>query len=375
MTRRRLAILSPGGIGGGAFAQGQPALGNLVARLAKRFDVVFYSLARVEPGFSPSGYSLRQPGGIATTINLKGARWVDLARRFAADHLARPFDWIASFWGYPMGTFALGLARVVRVPVAVLLLGAETADVPAIAYGHLGGAVSGRLVVETCRRADALIAVSQFQLKALETRGLSRQDAHVVPIGGEAELFRFETKTRSPPLKILHVGNLTAVKDQTTLLRAFAHVRAVVDARLRIIGDGEQRPRIETLIRELGIGGSVELTGAVPFLTMPEHYHWADMFLLTSLSEGQNRSVTEAAMCGVLQVSTPVGHLADLGEEVAVIVKTGDPQDISHRILSIVGDAAGWQRRVRQAGAWAAAHDMSWTVDRLTAILKDLVRS
>src|SRR4051812_13123041 len=110
MIRRRVAIFSPGGIGGGAFTQGQPALGSLVSRLADPFEVTFYSLGRVDPGFAPIGYSLRQPKSSAAVVSVRGIRWLDLARQFLTEHLRRPFERVLSFWGYPMGTFALALA-------------------------------------------------------------------------------------------------------------------------------------------------------------------------------------------------------------------------------------------------------------------------
>jgi glycosyltransferase involved in cell wall biosynthesis len=372
MSRRRLAIFSPGGIGSGAFSQGQPAIASLVGALAARFELTFYSLAAVDPGFTADGYRLRAPPGTAGRARLRGARWAELARRFALDHRAARYDRLLALWGYPMGAFVVALSRLWRLPAAVVLLGGETADVPAIGYGQLGRPIAGRLVRETCRRADALVAVSRYQLDRLAARGLSRSDAQVVPIGAEAELFPFEVKRRGPPLKLLHVGNLTAVKDQATLLRAFARLRSEVDARLRIVGEGEARGALEALIQELGLSASVELTGAVPFRTVPDHYRWADMFVLTSLSEGQNRSLTEAAMCGVLQVSTPVGHIADLGDAVAVVARAGDPANIAARIAAVARDADGWERRVRAARAWAERHDLGWTVDRLTEILNGL---
>ena len=375
MSRKRLAIFAPGGIGVGAFSQGLPALGSLVASLAERFEVTFYSLSPVNPGFAPEGFSLRAP---SAAVDVKGARWLDLARRFLADHLTARYDRLLSLWGYPIGAFVVGLSRMVRVPAAVMLLGAETADVPSIGYGHLGRPLSRRLVIETCRRADALVAVAQSQLDALARCGFARPDDHLVPIGAEAALFPFEAQPRASadpfvkPLKILHVGNLTGVKDQATLLRAFALLPATLDARLRIVGDGSLRGEIVALIHQLGLDRLVELTGAVSFAEMPSHYRWADMFVLTSLSEGQNRSLTEAAMCGVLQVSTPVGHIADLGETVAVVVRAGDPRHVAARIVGIAADADGWNRRVRAARGWAATHDMAWTVERLSAILEGL---
>ncbi|HEY6475924.1 MAG TPA: glycosyltransferase, partial [Polyangia bacterium] len=357
------------GIGGGAFAQGLPALGSLVAALAERFDVTFYSLASIHPGFAPAGYRLRAPPPALDAVPIKGVRWADLARRFGADHRAARYDRLLSLWGYPMGAFAVGLGRALGVPTAVMMLGAETADVPAIGYGHFRRGLTRRLVIETCRRAEALVAVSEAQLEALAARGLRRPDAHLVPIGAEPELFAFAPQPRRPPLKIVHAANLTAVKDQATLLRAFARVRAVTDARLRIVGDGSLRGALERLARELGVTDDVEMTGAVPFASMPDHYRWADMFVLTSLSEGQNRALTEAAMCGVLNVSTPVGHIAALGEAAAVVVRAGDPHDVADRILAIARDPTGWDRRVQTAHAWAAAHDMLWTVARMTEIL------
>jgi glycosyltransferase involved in cell wall biosynthesis len=336
--------------------------------LAERFDVTFYSLSPVNPGFAPKGFRLRAP---SATVDVKGARWLDLARRFLADHLTARYDRLLSLWGYPIGPVVVGLSRMLRVPAAVMLLGAETADVPSIGYGHLGQPLSRRLVIETCRRADALVAVAQSQLDALAGCGFARPDDEVVPIGAEAALFPFEVKRRAP-LKILNVGNLTPIKDQATLLRAFALLPRALDARLRIVGEGSLRGELDALSRELRIADAVELTGAVPFTSMLDHYRWANMFVLTSLSEGQNRSLTEAAMCGVLQVSTPVGHIADLGETVAVVVRPGDPRQIADRIVGIAGDADGWRRRVRAARAWAESHDMAWTVERLSGVLEGL---
>ncbi len=373
MIRKRLAILSPGGIGDGAFSQGLPAIGSLVASLAERFEVTYYALAPVARGFAaPAGYRLRAPHAAVDAINVKGLRWGELARRFLADHLATRYDRLLSLWGYPMGAFVVGLARTCRLPVAVMLLGAETADLPEIGYGQLGRPFSRRLVIETCRRTDALVAVAQAQLDALARHGFARPDDHVVPIGAEALLFPFEQKPRALPLKILHVGELTAVKDQATLLRAFALLPRALEARLRIVGEGSLRGALDALRHELRIADAVDLVGAVPCACMPDHYRWADVLVLTSLSEGQNRALTEAAMCGVLQVSTPVGHIADLGETVAVVVRAGDPRHVADRIAGIASDADGWGRRVRAARGWAASHDLAWTVDRLSGILEGL---
>jgi glycosyltransferase involved in cell wall biosynthesis len=304
---------------------------------------------------------------------VRGARWLALAARFAADQVRSPCDALLSFWGYPMGAYAVALGRLARKPTAVVLLGAETADLPAINYGHLGRRASRQRLLRACARADALVAVSRFQLDRLAAHDFRREDAHVVPLGAEPEMFPFAPKPPGMPLKIIHVSNLTEVKDQATLLRGFARLRGAIEARLRIVGADHMRGEMQRLARTLAIGDHLEFTGPVPYAEMPAHYRWADMAVLTSLSEGQNRGLTEAAMCGVLMVGTPVGHLYDLGEDAAVLVKTGDPEHLARRIQEIAADGAGWRRRVDAARAWAAAHDIEWTVARLGEIVDGLI--
>ena len=334
--------------------------------------MTFYSLAQAGPAFAPAGFRFRAPPPFVERANVRGSRWLALAARFAADRVAGRYDAMLSFWGYPMGAFAVALARLARVPAAVMLLGAETADLPAIRYGHLRDAASRRRVLWTCERAPSLIAVSRYQIDRLAARGLRRDDASVVPLGAEAEMFPFVAKRPGTPLRILHVANLTEVKDQTTLLRAFALLRRDVAARLRIVGEDHLAGAVQRLADSLGLRAHVEFTGAVPYAEMPSHYRWADMFVSTSLSEGQNRGLTEAAMSGVLLVSTPVGHIHDLGSSAAVLINAGDPEDVAARIREIVADPAGWRRRVEAARAWAAAHDMDWTVGRIGQIIEGL---
>jgi glycosyltransferase involved in cell wall biosynthesis len=343
-------------------------------RLAKRFAVTFYSLAGANPDFRPDGFRLRAPPAPVVRAGVRGSRWLALAGLFGADQVGgHRCDAVLSFWGYPMGAFAVGLARMARRPAIVMLLGAETADLPAIHYGHLGRPVARRLLFGACARAASLIAVSRYQLERLEARGFSRPDAHVIPIGPEANQFPFVAKRPGTPVRILHVSNLTAVKDQGTLVRAFARLRSLgVDAKLRIVGEDNLGGEIQRLTDAVGVRNDVEFTGAVPYAEMPAHYRWADIALSTSLSEGQNLGLTEAAMSGVLVVGTPVGHLHDLGDEAAVLVKAGDPEDVARRIAAIVGDAPGWQRRVNAARAWASAHDMGWTIDRIGEIIDGL---
>lgn len=108
-------------------------------------------------------------------------------------------------------------------------------------------------------------------------------------------------KQGEPPL-VLGVGRLTEQKDFETLIRAFALVRAQRMVRLMILGEGELRPQLETLVSQLGLGNDVALPGFVanPFAYMAR----ASVFVLSSRWEGLPTVLIEAMACGVPVVST-----------------------------------------------------------------------
>ena len=101
---------------------------------------------------------------------------------------------------------------------------------------------------------------------------------------------------------ILGVGRLVIQKDFPNLIRAFAIVRQQRPARLVILGEGEERPKLEALIRELGLTADVSLPGfaANPYSYMAN----ATVFALSSIYEGFGNVVAEAMATGTSIVST-----------------------------------------------------------------------
>jgi glycosyltransferase involved in cell wall biosynthesis len=142
----------------------------------------------------------------------------------------------------------------------------------------------------------------------------------------------------SPPV-LLGVGRLVAQKDFPTLLKAFARVRAVREARLVILGEGKERERaaLEALVRELGVVTDVDLPGFVdnPFAYMAR----AAVFVLSSAWEGFGNVLAEALACGCPVVSTdcPSGPAEILdGGAYGLLVPVGDDAVLAKAILSVL---------------------------------------
>jgi glycosyltransferase involved in cell wall biosynthesis len=104
-----------------------------------------------------------------------------------------------------------------------------------------------------------------------------------------------------PPV-ILGVGRLTPQKDFPTLLRAFAQVRREREARLVILGEGEDREALMALARELGVSDSVDLPGfrenAIALMAA------SAIFVLSSAWEGLPTVLIEALAAGTQVIST-----------------------------------------------------------------------
>jgi len=137
------------------------------------------------------------------------------------------------------------------------------------------------------------------------------------------------------------VGNLRPVKDHATLLRAFARVAArVPQARLVIVGEGDERPRLEALAAELGIAGSVKLLGQradVPLLLRR-----FDVFVLSSISEGLSLSIVEAMAVARPVVATRVGGNPEIVRdgETGLLVPSGDPPALAEALVALLDDPA-----------------------------------
>ena len=102
--------------------------------------------------------------------------------------------------------------------------------------------------------------------------------------------------------KILGVGRLKPEKDFELLLRAFARLVEHRDASLVILGEGPLRTKLEDLAVRLGIADRVAMPGfrvdTSPF------YATADLFVLSSTSEGFGNVLVEAMAAGLPVVST-----------------------------------------------------------------------
>lgn len=181
-----------------------------------------------------------------------------------------------------------------------------------------------RYIPALWKRADAVIAVSgEVATNIRRAAGLPEGIVHAVPnavdltalAAAAAEEPTHPWFGDGGPSPIVNVARLGPQKDQATLLRAFAAVRARRPARLVIFGqDMGSGPALRDLAGDLGIAGDVDFAG---FEENPySHMARASLFVLSSTREGMCNALIEALACGCPTVSTdcPCGSREVLGD-------------------------------------------------------------
>lgn len=131
-------------------------------------------------------------------------------------------------------------------------------------------------------------------------------------------------------------ARITSVKDMPTLIRAFAEtVKQVPTARLLIAGDGEQRPAVEALAKELCPAGSVHFAGWLD--DMNSFYHALDVNMLSSISEAFPYAIPEGARMYCPAIATAVGGVPKVVEDGVngYLIEPGDHGTMADRMIRL----------------------------------------
>lgn len=110
---------------------------------------------------------------------------------------------------------------------------------------------------------------------------------------------------------VLHIGRFSKEKNHICLLEAFEWFHVLhPDARLQLIGDGEQREAVEQFVSEHGLSDCVTLLGLQS--RVHSYLHDADVFVLPSVYEGIPMTLIEAMGTGLPIVASRVGGIPDM---------------------------------------------------------------
>jgi glycosyltransferase involved in cell wall biosynthesis len=156
------------------------------------------------------------------------------------------------------------------------------------------------------QRSTSVIALTQ-ECNDFYKEATEKKIYDIIPTCADTEKFTIKnfSENRSEKIVILYCGRLNKVKGLDLLLKGFSEfLKTHKNAKLIIVGEGQERNNLQSLAKELQISPKVVFLGFVDYDRLPKIHQMADIFVMTSFREGLSVSLLEAMASGLAIVST-----------------------------------------------------------------------
>lgn len=235
-------------------------------------------------------------------------------------------------------------------------------------------------------QSDKVIALSKSHLASSKILRKYQDRTTIIPNGINARDFEIsqsqdECKTTlNLPLDkkiILFFGSLTPRKGPQILLSAMKSVlRRHPDAYLVLSGNGSLKENLIATATKNSLKDSVIFTGYVPENLKPSYYRAADIFVLPSFSEAFPLTLLEAGAAGLPIIATDVGGVSDILHDGinGVITKTGDPEDLADKIVSLLDDDELREKLGKKGQMLAEQYSWEKVAEETEKVYLDLIR-
>ncbi|GAA3662539.1 glycosyltransferase [Microbacterium marinilacus] len=196
----------------------------------------------------------------------------------------------------------------------------------------------------------------------------------VVPIscGIDRTQYTADLEPRSEN-RIVFVGRLTAEKQVDVILRALAQLDPGLDAKLDLVGQGDQEPALRTLVAELGIDDRVTFHGRSSDEHLRATLTGGAVFAIASIAELQSIATMEAMASGLPVVAADavaLPHLVHDGEN-GYLFTPGDVDDLAEKLTRVLTASPEERLRLQRASLdGVMVHDINRTLDTFEGLYR-----
>jgi glycosyltransferase involved in cell wall biosynthesis len=223
------------------------------------------------------------------------------------------------------------------------------------------------------RTTTAIIAVSSRDIEDGLMRRIGRRSQyHLIRSGVDLRRFDGSERQVSSGDRLMTVTRFASPKDLTTLLRAMSDLP--VSTVLDVVGEGPEFERHRREVRELGLDERVRFLGVRR--DVPDLLATADVFVLSTRSEGVPRAVLEAMAVGLPVVASDVGGVSEAitdGRE-GLLVPPGDERALAKAIACLLENRVFARDLGAAARERVRAFSSDQTVEQLASLYEGLVR-
>ena len=225
------------------------------------------------------------------------------------------------------------------------------------------------LVRWALRTSDQVVAISSYT--AGEVKRIADVPVRVIPytvgLADGADRSPAQRPSRDGTFKVLFVGRLVERKGVAGLVDAVGRLPLSLGARLEIVGEGPERPRLEAQIHDGSLQGRVALRGKISAGDLRAAYAGADVLVLPSVLDSRNDTeglgvvLLEAMSYAVPVIASRIGGIPDIvaDGETGLLVPPGDAAALAAALQRLAGDA-GLRARLGSTGREHVRSQFSW---------------
>ncbi len=266
---------------------------------------------------------------------------------------------------YPLGAVAALAYRSVPIPYVITVRGADLFNEPSARFGYARYPLVRRLLRLAFRYAAAVRATSRQTYELVCFYGAPPERVSLIPRNIRNDCFpedlpAFRAAARAEVLErhslpegsrlVVAAGRLLPIKGFDLLLQALPTVlSAVPETYLLLCGGsrpdpvvGDYRTYLERLAEEYGVRERVTFTGELPAGLFTRYLAAADLVVISSIREGSNKVLLEAAVLGTPFVATTTSGTSDFFRDPpgGVEVPPGDVPALGTAIADLLRDEA-----------------------------------
>ncbi len=225
-------------------------------------------------------------------------------------------------------------------------------------------------------KKSKMITVSASTMQAMIEIGFDkeRNEISIVKPGVKLDDVKNISKTKHP--SILYLGRLKEYKSIDVAIKAFKDVKdQFQDAVFNIVGEGDNREKLEKISHELGLQNDVKFLGKVSDDEKWDLLSKSWLMVQPSSNEGWGITVIEANASATPVVASNVGGLRDSvrNPHTGLLVKYGDHQEFADAMLSIISDKKLRTKMSKESLVWASLHTWKASADLLEEELRKAI--
>lgn len=235
-----------------------------------------------------------------------------------------------------------------------------------------------RLIPAVYRRCFFEV-VSESSRDELIRMGLPSDQITVIHNGIDTQLYEpVDVLDQKEAALIVYMGRLKRYKNVDHLIQAMIAVRdAVPDARLCIIGTGDQREALEAMCQTMNLTDAVSFTGFISDQDKVDILRKATVAAFPSDKEGWGLTVIEANACYTPVVATDVPGLRDavVDGETGILVPLGDQEALARELIHLIQDHPERERLARNGAKRAMQFTWDTTAEKTLKVIEKVVKT